>query len=119
MNYLAILAASVGRAVRGTWTRLLSSKKAVFGAGVILFLILVALFAPIIAPGNPNANVAPQNLPPSLHHLLGTTGQGNDLFAQLVWGTRTSLAVGFFVGVAITIVAVAIGLSAAYFGGWV
>jgi ABC-type dipeptide/oligopeptide/nickel transport system permease subunit len=76
--------------------------KAVFGAAVVVFLILVGLFAPLIAPGNPNAVVAKQNLPPSLHHLFGTTGQGNDDFAQVVWGTRNS--VGFLTGAIIAVV---------------
>jgi len=119
MSYLASLGRAVGRTARAAYTRLISSKKAVFGAGIIAFLIVIGLFAPLIAPGNPNADVAPQNLAPSLHHLLGTTGQGNDVFAQVVWGTRNSLAVGFVTGAVITVIAVAIGLSAAYFGGWV
>lgn len=107
------------RFVLAGYTRLTASKKAVFGALVILCLILVGLLAPLISPGNPQAVVGPENLPPSAAHLLGTSGQGNDVFAQLVWGTRNSLAVGFFTGVAIAFVGVAIGLSAAFFGGWI
>ena len=107
------------RFVLAGYTRLTASKKAVFGALVILCLILVALLAPLISPGNPQAVVGPENLPPSAAHLLGTSGQGNDVFAQLVWGTRNSLAVGFVTGAAIAFVGVAIGLSAAFFGGWI
>jgi peptide/nickel transport system permease protein len=107
------------KAVRAAYTRLTSSKKAVFGAVVVLALIIAGLLAPVIAPGNPQAVVGPENLPPSMTHLLGTTGQGNDVFTQLVWGTRDSLAVGFVTGAAIAVVGVVLGLSAAFFGGWV
>ena len=69
------------RFVLAGYTRLTASKKAVFGALVILCLILVGLLAPLISPGNPQAVVGPENLPPSAAHLLGTTGQGNDVFA--------------------------------------
>ena len=119
MSALTHAGALARRTVRASYTRLTASKKAVFGASVVAFLILVGLFAPLIAPGNPNAVVAPQNLPPSLHHLFGTTGQGNDVFAQVVWGTRNSLTVGFLTGAIIAVVGVTLGLSAAYFGGWV
>jgi peptide/nickel transport system permease protein len=107
------------RSVSAAYARLTSSKKAVFGAAVVLALIVAGLLAPVIAPGNPQAVVGPENLPPSAAHLLGTTGQGNDVFAQLVWGTRDSLAVGFVTGAAIAIVGVVLGLSAAFFGGWI
>jgi peptide/nickel transport system permease protein len=90
-----------------------------FGATVVLCFVIVGLLAPLIAPGNPQAVVGPANLPPSLQYLLGTSGQGNDVFAQVVWGTRNSLAVGFLTGAAIAIIGVIIGLSAAFFGGWV
>jgi peptide/nickel transport system permease protein len=119
VRYLSSFLAIVRRSVRAAWQRLTTSKKAVFGASVVLAFILVGIFAPLIAPGNPQAVVGPQDLAPSLHHLLGTTGEGNDVFAQVVWGTRNSLAVGFLTGVAIAIIGVTIGLSAAFFGGWV
>jgi peptide/nickel transport system permease protein len=113
------LARAAGRTARAAWRRLAASKKAVFGAAVVAFFVLVGLLAPVIAPGSPLAIVAPQNLAPSVHHLFGTTGDGNDVFAQVVWGTRNSLAVGFVTGAAIAVIGVALGLSAAYFGGWV
>jgi peptide/nickel transport system permease protein len=82
-------------------------------------MILVGALAPVIAPGNPRATVGPENLPPSLKYLVGTSGQGADIFAQLVWGARNSLMVGFLTGAIVAIVATAVGLCAAFFGGWV
>jgi len=119
MTYLRRALSVARRSARAAFTRLTTSKKAVFGAAVVLCFILVGLLAPVIAPGNPLAVVGPQNLAPSAQHLLGTTGEGNDVFAQVVWGTRNSLAVGFLTGATIAIIGVAIGLSAAFFGGWV
>jgi peptide/nickel transport system permease protein len=104
---------------RSAAQRLAVSKKASFGAAVLFFLVLVGALAPVIAPGNPQAVMGPENLAPSWSHLLGTTGQGGDVFAQLVWGTRTSLGVGFLTGAAIALIGTSIGLSAAFFGGWV
>jgi peptide/nickel transport system permease protein len=90
-----------------------------FGAAIVLGFVLIGLLAPIISPGNPDAVIAPENLAPSLKYLFGTTGQGNDVFAQIVWGARNSLAVGFMTGAIVTVVAVALGVAAAFFGGWV
>ena len=118
MRYASRALAAGRRSARAVYTRLTASKKAVFGATVVLCFVIVGLLAPLIAPGNPQAVVGPANLPPSLHYLLGTSGQGNDVFAQVVWGTRNSLAVGFLTGAAIAIIGVIIGLSAAFFGGW-
>ena len=118
MSRASAVLGAVRSVARAGWARLTSSKKAVFGAAVVLALIVIGLLAPVIAPGNPAAVVGPQNLPPSAQHLLGTTGQGNDVFAQVVWGTRNSLAVGFLTGAVIAIAGTVIGLSAAFFGGW-
>lgn len=113
------LGRAVYRAVVGLRHRLASSRKATFGAAVVVALVLVGLLAPLISPGNPSAVVGPANLAPSLKHLFGTTGEGNDVFAQVVWGTRNSLAVGLLTGAAITVVGAAVGLTAAFFGRWV
>jgi peptide/nickel transport system permease protein len=119
MRHASRALAAGRRSARAVYTRLTTSKKAMFGATVVLCFVIVGLLAPLIAPGNPQAVVGPANLPPSLQYLLGTSGQGNDVFAQVVWGTRNSLAVGFLTGAAIAIIGVIIGLSAAFFGGWV
>jgi len=99
--------------------RLASSRKATLGAAIVLGFVLLGLLAPVISPGDPSAVVGAENLPPSLAHLLGTTGAGNDVFAQVVWGARNSLAVGFLTGSIITVIGVAVGLTAAFFGRWV
>ena len=54
-----------------------------------------------------------------MEHLLGTTRMGRDVFTQLIWGTRTSLFVGFLAGLIVTVIGVALGITAGYLGGWV
>ncbi|QPC93477.1 ABC transporter permease [Mesorhizobium sp. INR15] len=96
---------------------ILAQKKAVAGLIIIVVLGLMALFAPIIAPGEPAARVGRSHQPPSVEHVMGTTKMGRDVYRQFVWGARTSLAVGFATGIAITILGTAIGLIAGYVGG--
>ena len=97
--------------------RLLRNRKAAIGASILVFFLFVALFAPIIAPGDPIDFVDRPHLAPSRAHIFGTTGQGQDVFKQTVWGTRISLGIGFAVGLGITVIGALVGLTAGYFGG--
>jgi peptide/nickel transport system permease protein len=82
---------------------------------LVLFLIL-ALLGPLMV-GDPSAPVGIPLQAPSWDHWLGTTGQGQDVLAQLVTGTRTSLAIGFGVGISVVIVGALVGITAGYLGG--
>ncbi len=102
--------ARVGRAVR-------SSRKATVGTILLAIFILVAIFPGVIAHDSPTADAYPPHLGVSAAHLLGTNAYGQDLFAQVVWGTRNVLIIAFVVGLAATGIAVLIGIAAAYLGG--
>ncbi len=91
-------------------------KRAAFGAGVLVFFVLLAVFGPLFV-GDPNDLVGIPMQSPSAEHWLGTTGQGQDVLAQLVVGTRTSLLIGFSVGLIVVFVGALIGVTAGYFGG--
>jgi peptide/nickel transport system permease protein len=109
---------SAPHTARFAWLwRLLRNGKAVVGLAILLFFLIVALGAPLIARTDPSDFVARPNQAPSRSHIFGTTGQGQDVFAQTVWGSRTSLGVGFAVGFLITAGGLIIGLTAGYFGG--
>jgi peptide/nickel transport system permease protein len=97
---------------------LLSQQKALFGIIILAIFLLVAIFAPVISPGDPTRYVGRQNQPPSSEHWLGTTGQGQDVLAQVIVGSRISLLVGFTVGLLITLLGLAIGMTAGYLGGF-
>jgi peptide/nickel transport system permease protein len=89
------------------------------GLGILGFFLLVALFGSLLFPGNPNLSTPFGNLPPSPQHWLGTTTMGQDIFHQLVDGTRLSVLIGFTCGLLATLFAVVIGVTGGYFGGWV
>src|SRR5215467_13877236 len=89
------------------------------GLGILAFFFLVAIFGPLIVRGNPNLITPFGNLPPSPEHWLGTTTIGQDIFRQLVDGTRLSLLIGFTCGLLTTLVAIIIGVTGGYFGGWI
>ncbi len=98
---------------------LTSNPKIAVGAGTVALFVLVAIAAPLLTPYNPDATVVRGSLAPSAAHILGTTGLGQDMFAQLVYGARVSLLIGFSVAIGSTILQVFFGLTSAYFGGLV
>ncbi len=86
----------------------------------VLFLVLMVMLTPLIAPYPPNAiDAGVKHLPPGWAHLMGTDGFGRDLFSRVLFGGRISLAIGFIaVGIAATI-GTAAGAVAAFGGGWI
>jgi peptide/nickel transport system permease protein len=96
---------------------LLGSPKAKVGFAIVAIIVLAAIFAPLIAPGDPKEFVGKTNQPPSMQFLLGTNGQGKDVFAQLLWGGRLSLIIGFAAGALMTVIATVVGMVAGYFRG--
>jgi peptide/nickel transport system permease protein len=100
--------------------RIRKSKGSLVGAAVLVFLIFVAILAPVLAPYDPVRVSAGDFLAsPSSTHPFGTDQYGRDVFSRLVFGSRPSLTVGFIsVGIA-SIFGVIIGLYAGYYGGFV
>jgi peptide/nickel transport system permease protein len=90
--------------------------KAKVGLGILAFFALVAILGPCFV-GDPTAMVARPLSPPSWAHWLGTTGQGQDVFAQTIAGARTSLVIGFTVGFAQVAIGALVGTTAGYAGG--
>ena len=97
---------------------LLRNGKAALGVGIVLFFVLMAVLAPVLRPGDPSDFVAQGNRPPTMQYPLGTMPFGEDALAQLLWGARTSLSIGFATGLLATIISIVIGMSAGYFRGW-
>ena len=93
-----------------------TNKKALAGAVIVGFYVLLAIFGPWLVP-DPTAFVAAPHQPPSAAHWFGTTGQGQDVLAQVVAGTRTTLSIGFAVGFSVTLIGALIGICAGYFRG--
>ena len=103
---------------RGLWGQLLQNKKAAFGLCCVALFVVLALLSPLLVR-DPSAFLAVPLAPPSSDYWLGTTGQGQDVFAQTIYGARTSLWVGFVVGALVIFIGTGVGLAAGYFGGFV
>ena len=89
------------------------------GLALTVFLVVVALAAPLIAPVDPTAQNLPQRLAtPSAAHWMGTDQLGRDVLSRVVYGARVSMLVAVSVVLGAGIVGLAIGSLAGYFGGW-
>jgi peptide/nickel transport system permease protein len=109
----------------GTTAEILSRDRFAL-AGVIIYvlLVLVAIFAPVLAPHDPHEVMQDNGLwltnqPPSSRFLLGTTNVGRDIFSQLIYGARPALLVGLSAAFIVVLVGTIVGLISGYFGGWV
>jgi peptide/nickel transport system permease protein len=108
------------RVVRPRWLKVrLRQPLAVIGATIALIWIVVAVFAPLIAPDNPLAQTFAPAKSPSLHHPFGTDELGRDVLSRVIYGSRISLPIALLlVGLAATI-GCAVGAIAGYFRGLV
>jgi peptide/nickel transport system permease protein len=106
------------RAGGGLWTAVRSNRKALIGLIIFLVFCVFAvapwLFTPVRQPNDLAFEPA---LSPSRSHPLGTTTLGQDIWAQLVYGTRQSLVIALVAGFFATVLSVLVGVSAAYLGG--
>ena len=105
---------------RGLWRAILHNRKAMLGAVLLLLFVLLAAFPHLFVPwlhGDPRAIGDLPLQHPSSKHWLGTTGLGQDVYAQLIYSTRESLIIAVVAGLGATFLSVIIGVSAAYLGG--
>jgi len=105
------------RSLRRMGRAITANRKATVGAALLLLFIFIAAFPGLIAHDNPQAEIYPRSQTPSAQHWLGTTSFGQDMFSQVIWGTRPVLLIAFGVGLLATTVAMLIGVAAAYLGG--
>ncbi|MFN8636164.1 MAG: ABC transporter permease [Chloroflexota bacterium] len=98
------------------WTRFRRQRPAVIGLGVLATLVLLALLAPLVVPGDPLRRAGSPLQPPSLQHWLGTDDLGRDVFAGVVHGSRPSIMVGFLAALTSAVIGTLVGGVAGYFG---
>jgi peptide/nickel transport system permease protein len=108
---------SGSRPLRRMLRAVTSNGKALAGAILLVIFILIGLFPGLIAHDNPSAEIYGRKLGPSAAHLLGTTAFGQDMWAQVIYGARPVLLIAFGVGIGATVIAMLIGVAAAYLGG--
>ncbi len=106
------------RSVKEFWRVYKGNRMGMIGLAILAVFILVAVFAQELAPYDPNQVFIAQMLrPPNWQHLFGTNEAGQDLFSQVVYGTRSSLLVGFVASLIATSVGTLIGIFAGYYSG--
>ncbi len=96
------------------WNAYKERRLGLIGLAILLFFIVMAVFAPYIAPYDPHELYKPMEHPGS-DHLLGTNDIGLDILSELIYGARVSLFIAFFVSVVSGIIGTALGLLSGYF----
>lgn len=105
---------------RAILRELFRSPLVIFGLVVVLIVVILAIFAPQLAPYNPSQiNFSAVTAPPSSAHLLGTDDVGRDILSRIIYGSRIDLLVGFLTILGAVLIGLPIGAIAAYRGGWV
>ncbi|HEX7173437.1 MAG TPA: dipeptide/oligopeptide/nickel ABC transporter permease/ATP-binding protein [Candidatus Limnocylindria bacterium] len=108
---------------RWAWRRFLRHRMGLVGAAMLLVALVVAVFAPLLAPYDPyeSARVTILDIyqKPSTAHLLGTDDGGKDVLSSLLYGARVSLIVGFAAAAIALVIGGLVGIVAGYRGGWV
>lgn len=105
---------------KDTFRELRRNRFAIVGFSIIIFFILVAIFAPMFTSYTyDEQNLANRLHPPSAEYWLGADHLGRDIFARLVYGARVSLMVGFFSVTGALVFGTLLGVIAGYFGRWI
>ena len=95
------------------------NKLAAFSAVLIALVLLLAVFAPLVAPyGEAEQDVLARLQPPSAAHWFGTDELGRDVLSRILYGSRLSLAIGILPSIISLVIGIVLGLLAGYFGGW-
>ncbi|MEA2090498.1 MAG: ABC transporter permease, partial [Thermoproteota archaeon] len=106
-----------GRIVNG-WKLFSESLMGKVGLGIVLFIVLMGVFAPYLAPyPYHELNLKERTCPPSWEHPLGTNHYGEDLLSRNIWGSRVSLMVGFAAATLSMIIGTLVGMLSGYYGG--
>jgi len=101
------------------WETFYANKIAVIGLGIVLFFVLLAILAPLIAPYEIDAQALTNRLlAPSAEHWFGTDDFGRDIFSRVIHGARVSLWVGFLAVSGSVVVGSLLGILAGYYGRW-
>lgn len=103
------------------WQKFKKNRMGLLGLCMLAAIILLAVFAPVIAPYGPastlNVGIRDIYKPPSAQHLFGTDDAGADVFSNFIYGARVSLTVGFFAAFISIVIGGVMGIVAGFFGG--
>lgn len=104
-----------------SWNRFRANRMSLIGLAAIILLVLIAIFAPLIAPYDPIEDIfrGVRGVGPSWEHPFGYDHLGRDLLSRVIFGSRVALLVGLVATGISVLVGIVIGAIAGYFGGWV
>lgn len=103
-----------------TIRKLMDRTNLLVGGVIALTIVLIAIFAPLLAPYHPvdDADLMVSDEPPSAKFWFGTDNQGRDILSRVIFGARISLSVGLISQVFNTIIGIILGMTAGFFGKW-
>lgn len=101
------------------WNIFFGSPTAALGTFFLSFILFLAVFGPVLAPYDPREVAGRPFSPPSREHWLGTNDIGQDIFSEILWGTRVSLLIGLIAASAAILIGTTVGVIASLAGGWV
>jgi peptide/nickel transport system permease protein len=99
------------------WGRFKQNKLSIIGLVIVAIVVLAGVFAPLIAPFEPFELGGARLAPPQVGHLFGTDHLGRDVFSGVLYGTQTSLQVGFLSVVLSVVLGIAVGAISGFYGG--
>src|SRR5699024_2604681 len=106
--------------VKDFFNQLRKNRFAMIGIIIIIFFVLLGLFAPLLTPyGYKEQVLSDRLLPPSSEHLFGTDNLGRDIFTRIAYGARLSLQIGFFAVSGALFFGTLLGLIAGFYGRWI
>src|SRR5688500_5779580 len=107
--------------LRGFWRTFRRNRMGIVGLGMLIAILILAIFAPSLAPYDPktSAGISSSDVynPPSAQHWFGTDDAGKDVLSSFMYGSRVSLIVGFFAAFISIVIGGTIGLVAGFYGG--
>ena len=100
--------------------KLMDRTNLLVGGAIALTIVLIAIFAPLLAPYHPvdDADLMVSDEPPSAKFWFGTDNQGRDILSRVIFGARISLAVGLISQAFNTLIGIILGMTAGFFGKW-
>lgn len=106
--------------MENAWRRFIRNRVALVGLGLLLFIVMVAIFAPVLAPYDPieDLDTALRGCPPSPQHLFGCDHLGRDLLSRVIYGSRVALIAGIGATIISVCIGVVVGALAGFLGGW-
>ncbi|RXT06529.1 ABC transporter permease [Ammoniphilus sp. CFH 90114] len=106
------------RDINPVWYKLKSNKMTLVGMGILGFIVLISLLAPLLSPYDPTKiNIAERFQPPSSSHWFGTDEVGRDILTRILYGAQLSLGIGAAVVLAAGMIGTILGTISGYFGG--